>query len=121
VIAQGKNVPDMLSRKLNQIAELLHKYGHHAQGAVVDSILDSIRAPEPDYKELAGIEMWGGAGAVWEVLLTPSSNSREEQADKESFQKAIVAIADAMDQLGIGTDRSRFIAKTFQGWLDKGL
>jgi hypothetical protein len=45
----------------------------------------------------------------------------EGRADQTNFRKSIIRIAAAMDQMKIGTERSRFIAKTFQGWLDKGL
>jgi hypothetical protein len=45
----------------------------------------------------------------------------EGHADKARFRNAIIRIAATMDQMKIGTDRSRFIAKTFRGWLDQGL
>jgi len=106
---------------LTQASELLHKYGHHGQGAVIDQIVPTLESPHPDYKRLASIDMWGGSGAVWEVCLTPGSGSEEEQADEKSFREAIVRIAFAMDQMKIGTERSRFIAETLQGWLDRGL
>src|SRR5215475_7503518 len=105
---------EKLRRNLSQASELLHKHGYHGQGAVVDEILESLETAQPDHKRLAGIDRWGGAGAVWDVFLG------EKEADR-SFRNIIVKIAKAMDQLEIGTDRSRFIANTFQGWLDKRL
>jgi len=105
--------PETLRADLSQLAELLHKYGHDGQAAVVDEILATLETSNPDYKRLASIDMWGGSGTVWEVCLIG--------ADETSFGNAIIRIAAAMDQMKIGTDRSRFIAKTFQGWLDKGL
>ena len=100
---------------------MLHKYGHHGQGAVIDQIVPTLETPQPDYKRLASIDMWGGSGAVWEVCLTPGSHSDEERADEKSFREAIVRIAFAMDRMKIGTARSRFIAETLQGWLDRGI
>jgi hypothetical protein len=110
-----------LGRDLTQASELLHKYGHHGQGTVVDQIVATLETRQPDYKRLASIDMWGGSGAVWEVCLTSGGGSDEERADEKSFREVIVRIAAAMDQMKIGTERSLFIAVTLQGWLDRGL
>src|SRR5689334_17407791 len=99
-----KSQRETLGRDLSQAAELLHKYGHHGQGAVLDGIIATLET-DPDYKRLASIDVWGGSGAVWEVCLTPSSMGGEERADEKSFRRAIVGIAAAMDQLKIGTER----------------
>ena len=103
-----------LDRDLSQLAELLHKYGHDGQAMVVDEIRATLDTPSPDYQCLAGIDMWGGSGAVWEVCLTSSKASSEAQADKKSFHRTIIRIAETMDRLRIGTERSRSIAKIFQ-------
>lgn len=109
---------EALERDLSHLSELLHKHGHGGQAAVVDQILATVGTPTPDYKRLAGIDMWGGSGAVWEVPLTPFGTDSE---DEKAFLQTIIQIAATMDRLKIGTERSRFIAKTFQGWLDKGI
>jgi hypothetical protein len=111
---------EALGKDLHHLAELLHKYGHRGQADVVDQILHTLETPIPDYERLAGIEMWGGSGAVWEVCLTPRTSS-EQKADERSFLQTIIRIAAAMDRLKIGTDRSRSTAKIFQEWLDKGI
>jgi hypothetical protein len=98
----------------------VNKYGHHGQADVVDQILRTLETPTPDYERLAGIEMWGGSGAVWEVCLTPRTSS-EQKTDEKAFLQTIVQIAAAMDHLKIGTERSRSTAKIFQEWLDKGI
>ena len=113
--------PETLRADLSQLAELLHKYGHDGQAAVVDQIVATLETSTPDYKRLASIDMWGGSGAVWEVCLIPSAMRVEGRADRTNFRKSIIRLAATMDQMKIGTERSRFIAKTFQGWLDKGL
>ncbi len=110
---------EALGADLGQLAKLLHKHGHSGQAAVVDEIVASLGTSTPDYKGLASIDMWGGSGAVWEVCFF-SSASPEYLADERSFRKAIIRIAATMDQMKIGTDRSRFIAKTFQEWIDRG-
>ena len=83
------------------------------RGAIVDQIIATLRTPHPDDKRLASIDMWGGPDAVRDVYLTGD--------DERVFRKAIIRIAAAMDQLKVGTERSRSIAKTFQKWLDEGL
>lgn len=106
-----------LGRELSRLSELLHKHGHGGQATVVDEILATLGTPAPDYKRLAGIDMWGGSGAVWEVRLTPSGKEEDERA----LLQTIIQLAATMDSLKIGTERSRSIARTFQGWLDKGI
>ena len=111
----------MLDRDLMQLAGLLRKYEHYGQATVVEQIIPTLDASQPDYKRLAGIDMWGGSGAVWEVSLTGSKASSEAQVDKKSFHQTIIRIASEIDRLGIGTERSRSIAKIFQEWLDNGI
>jgi hypothetical protein len=112
---------DALYRDLNEIAQLLIKYKHHSQARVVEEILDTLKTPSPDFERLRGIDMWGGAGAVWEVYLPQLFNSEQSKAAEGDFRRAIIRIAETMNQMGIGTDRSQFIAATFQRWLDNGL
>jgi hypothetical protein len=108
---------EALGEELHHLSELLRKYGHHGQANVVDQILSTLKTPIPDYKRLAGVEMWGGSGAVWEVCLTPRTSS-EENGDEKSFLQTIIRIAATMDRLKIGTERARSTAKIFQEWLD---
>lgn len=109
---------EALERELSRLSELLHKHGHGGQATVVDQILATLGTPAPDYKRLVGIDMWGGSGAVWEVRLTPSGKGNE---DETAFLQTIIQLAATLDSLKIGTERSRAIARTFQGWLDKGI
>lgn len=112
---------DALSRDLNEIAELLRKYQHPGQAKVVEEILASFKTPNPDFIQLCGIDVWGGAGAVWEVCLSTSRKSEQAKADQQAFRRAFVRLADTMKVMNIGTERSRFIGATFQDWLEKGL
>jgi hypothetical protein len=109
---------EALERDLSHLSELLHKYGHGGQATVVDQIPSTVGTPIPDYERLAGIDMWGGSGAVWEVRLTPSGTCSE---DERAFLQTIIQIAARMEHLKIATERSRSIAKTFQEWLDRGI
>ena len=110
-----ENETETLKEDLNQLADLHRKYRNYGQMIVLEEIVATLHTPNPDFKRLAGIEMWGGAGAIWE------SPSDESQAEKKRFRETIVRIAATLDRLGIGTDRSRFIASTLQSWLDKEL
>jgi hypothetical protein len=113
---------DALSAELEIVGELLRKYQYYGQAQVIDEILATFSTPNPDFKRLAGIEMWGGAGAVWETVLNyPAPQTNETQIDERAFREAIIRISAAMDVRGIGTDRSRFIAKTFQNWRGTGV
>jgi hypothetical protein len=106
---------EALEGELRRLSELLHKHGHGGQATVVDQIRATVRTPTPDYKRLAGIDMWGGSGAVWEVRLTPSGKGNE---DERAFLQTIIELAATMNSLEIGRERSRSIARTLQGWLD---
>jgi hypothetical protein len=108
-----------LDRNLTEIAELLNKYQHYAQARVVEEILATLETSNPDYKRLCGIDMWGGAGAVWEVYL--SSSQESDKADQQALWRAFVRLVETMNQMDISTDRSRFLGTTLQKWLDKGL
>jgi hypothetical protein len=109
-----------LRQDLSVIAELLRKYRHYGQARVVEEVLATLETSVPDYRQLRGIDMWGGAGAVWEVNLGSSQGSTEEKTDRAAFFRAFVRLADTMNLAGLGTDRSQFIGKTFQSWLEKG-
>ena len=110
-----------LASDLAELARLLRKYGHYGQATVAEEIFTTIETPYPDYKRLAGVDMWGGSGAVWEVSLTSPIKSSEARQDQNAFHQTIIRIAAAMDRIGIGTDRSRSTAKIFEEWLNRGI
>ena len=110
-----------LGQDLKEIAVLLRKYRHDGQMRTVEEILATLNTPTPDFQRLCGIEMWGGAGAVWDVNIAPSPTSDEEKADREAFFRAFVRLAKTMNSIGLGSARSDSIAATFQTWVDKGL
>jgi hypothetical protein len=92
----------LFSGDMGQLAGLLRTYRLEGQATVVEEILASLATPKPDYERLAGIDMWGGSGAVWEVWLPISITSDEGQADHKLFLELIIRIAAAMDRLGNG-------------------
>lgn len=115
-----KTAQDELAGALSHLSELLGKYGHHSKKQIVDEILGTLKNSSPDYKRLAGVEVWGGAGAVWEVCLTPNWTANTDQReDERSFLQTLIGVADAMERLQIGNERSRSLAKTFREWLKR--
>jgi hypothetical protein len=115
-----KTAKEELAEALSHLSELLGKYGHHSKRQVVDEILGTLRNSSPDYKRLAGVEVWGGAGAVWEVCLTPNwTADTTQREDERSFLQSLIGVADAMERLQIGNDRTRSLSKTFREWLSQ--
>ena len=89
-----------LHQDLSVIAELLRKYRHYGQARVVEEVLATLETSGPDYKQLCGIDMWGGAGAVWEVNLGSSQESTEEKTDRAA-EMLVGAVGSKTTQAGI--------------------
>ncbi len=114
-----KTAKDELAGALSHLSELLGKYGHHSKKQVVDEILATLRNSSPDYKRLAGVEVWGGAGSIWEVCLTPNwTADTVQREDERLFLQTLIGVADAMECLRIGNKRTRSLAQTFREWLN---
>jgi hypothetical protein len=95
---------------LNELVRLLAKHDHHGKARVVQGLVEALQAGnQTEFVTLLhSVDMWGGSGAVWEV--------GELGEDKQAFQCAIIQLSADMDQAGLGTERSRFIASTFVEW-----
>src|SRR5262245_62163898 len=108
-----------MKKKLREIQAILSKYGHSAQADVVARIADLDQNDRRTFVDsIQGPEMWGGAGAVWEVALeSPNVPGLEINDDTHRFRLALIEVAKAMDRQGIGTERSRDIAATIRGWV----
>lgn len=109
-----------MNEALSAAHDILLKYGHTGQAAVVARIRELQLTDQGAFvNTIQGVSMWGGSGAVWEVSLdAPSITVVEREHDTHRFRDAIIAIARSMDALGIGTARSRDIATTLQHWND---
>ena len=61
------------------------------------------------WSDLAGLEMWGGSGAVWELEPFQYSHPRDERAkiDYKTFQWALVRLARVLEDRGLGALASR--------------
>ncbi len=103
-----------LADPLQDIEGLLRSHGHFGQADYVKQLLD---LPTRNRTELISfiqtVEMWGGAGAVWEV--------GDLKTDTLIYREAIIRLAAAMDRDGIGTDRSRHVASILSDWNQRGV
>jgi len=109
-----------LTSALRSARGVLQKYNCYGQVRVVDDIIANVEIAAPDYRLLTSVEMWGGAGAVWDANPC-NPDSAEHEMDRKTFWKSIVGVAREMDKIGIGTPRSRQIADIFQRWLNEGI
>jgi len=60
---------EVLKEDLTRLASLHRRYQNYGQMVVLEEIITTFDTPQPDFNRLAGTEMWGGAGAVWESPL----------------------------------------------------
>lgn len=105
---------------LEALVSILSKYGHTVQANFVECLLRLYEAGSPEFeRKLASIDMWGGAGAVWDVSIPHGT------ADRSRFFEALIALADYMSAHTIGPERIReraaSTAAIFRQWLAQGL
>jgi hypothetical protein len=95
---------------LTEMGAVLSEHGHYAQVEVTDR-LSRLATEDGDrfVKELQGVDVWGGAGALWDTC--------ELGVDKRRYWTLVIALAGAMAEEGIETERAWSIAKTFSEWL----
>src|SRR5580765_3592640 len=105
---------------LRDLECLLVKYGHEGQARCIANLIELLDSGQVAEfaKTIRSVDVWGGAGAVWEVgpfnkAGIPQAESRE---DTRLFRASIAALADAMDEQGIGMHRAREIAATHREW-----
>ena len=81
---------------LNNIIKILNNAEHNAQSGFINKLINLVIQKETSlFIELVnGIEMWGGAGAVWEVYI-------DNKEDAKSFKKEILNLINLMDDTNI--------------------
>jgi len=81
---------------LNNILNILNNAEHNAQSGFINKLINLVIQKETSlFIELVnGIEMWGGAGAVWEVCI-------DNKEDAKSFKKEILNLINLMDDTNI--------------------
>ena len=115
-----KDSEGKLLRALHQARDLLVRYNHSSQASCIQTAIDAMRASDRQtYSQLLrSVDMWGGAGAVWECELSGTATAR---TDDREFRKSIIEISKQMKNLGIKSSRSEQIAETFTTWNQKKL
>lgn len=81
---------------------LLGRYGYNQSASFVAATADSTES-EAFWPTVAGLEFWGGSGAVWEMapfaLTHPSVGSAA--SDYRRFQSLLVDLAEVLDSEGL--------------------
>lgn len=103
-----------LVRLLGEIEGLLRKHGHTAQADTVADLIDLSKTDVSRFIDgLGGGELWGSAGAVWEVADLPG-------AEDQRFQNLLIELVDEMGRLDINFPSAQFVASTLRKWREKG-
>lgn len=117
-------IPAKMIDTLSVIRDLLLRGDFPGQAAFIEGAIRMAREDSDDFAtSIAGVDMWGGSGAVWDVCGFGGRGAPEDEAkrDETAFRKAVIRLAEEMDELGIGTERSRYIADLFRQWQKQGL
>jgi hypothetical protein len=89
-------------RILPELSQLLNRYGKEERARFVTSLI-ATDTPEDFWEALAGLEFWGGSGAVWEIepfhLSHPHIESSAE--DYKRFQTLMIELADLLESRGL--------------------
>jgi hypothetical protein len=111
---------DGLLRALYQARDILVRYKHSSQASCLQTVIDAVQTGDRQaYSQLLrSVNMWGSAGAVWEVDLSGTATAR---TDNREFRKSIIEIAKQMKHLGIKSSPAEQIAETFTKWNRKNL
>lgn len=94
---------------LDELRKQLFKEGYVVQSATLSNLLEYLaeRNFAKFIKVINSVDMWGGAGAVWEVNF-------DNKADANKFEDNIIKLIDLMDRtniLGKGIKQIRTIFK----------
>lgn len=107
---------------LTQLSEILARYDYDERASFVRGLVEGPTQDDDFWQTLAGLEFWGGSGAVWEIgpfhLTDPSIAM--PPSDYRRFKALMVELADILDAKGLGAQASG-IAEVFRGDLGAGL
>jgi hypothetical protein len=94
---------------LEEMERILRSHDRHELG----DLLARIAAEDNSdifQQEVTSLRVWGGKGSIVDATL-------KEPSDERRFNELIVDLAEALDQLGIGTFRSRWVGRIIEDWL----
>lgn len=95
---------------LTRLIELLRDNAFSPQADAVRRVLSAIMVGDKDkfLKTINSVDMWGGAGAVWEVY------GFQTKQDEREFWLNIVKLTDLMKEINIKNNRAYSTAKIFK-------
>lgn len=101
---------DELISTMTRIVELLRDNGFSPQADAVRKPLEYLYADDKDnfLKHLLNVDIWGGAGAAWEVY-----GFQTRQIEIE-FETHFIRLVELMRQTGIKNGKADDIAKAFR-------
>ena len=100
---------------MTRLVELLHANNHSPQAFAIQEPLQYLIANDKNnfLKTLNTVDIWGGAGAAWEV---GSFRTRE---DEREFQECFVKLVELMNEIGIKNSKAKNVARLFSEDLHK--
>ena len=102
-------------KTLTRLIELLRDNGFTGQANVVRQLLGAlIRDDKGEFiKIITSVDMWGGAGAVWEVYGFTNDK------DEKDFWRQLIKLTDQMKEIGIKCGHAYSTADIFRQELKK--
>jgi len=94
---------------LRIIFQLLNKASHNAQAEFIQKLIELIDQQNISLfiKLINGVDIWGGAGAVWEVHI-------ENKSDAKVFENEMLKLINLMEQTKILGKGIKPIRKIFE-------
>lgn len=92
---------------LTQLSEILSLYDYDERASFVGRLAES--DPTDDFwHTVAGLEFWGGSGAVWEIgpFYLSNPNIAMPGGDFRRFKTLMVELAEILDSKGLGAQAS---------------
>jgi hypothetical protein len=103
---------------LRLLRRLLVKYGRAGQAEIIDRIITlGAEGDRAGFVEaLQGGEIWGSSGSVVDTAGLTHDPPRTPEAERDSveFRRALLRIADEMENQSIASEGSRFVGRVFK-------
>jgi len=100
---------------LMALMQLLKSSGNNAQSDFIHKLIELFNQNNLDHfvKLINGVDMWGGAGAVWEVYI-------EDQNKVKEFEKEMLRLISLMEKTKIIGNGIKPIKKIFEDNMKTG-
>jgi hypothetical protein len=110
IIAERENFLSALMA----VMQSLNNSGNHAQSEFIQKLIELISQNNFSHfvKLINGVDMWGGAGAVWEIYIENKTEARE-------FEKKMLRLISLMEKTKIIGKGIKPIKKLFEDNLNK--